>query len=133
MNKSKLIATIGLALGIAATSPAFAHQRHESIDQRQHRQAQRLEHGIENGRLTRGEARRLWEQQRRIRALERRFRADGRLDRRERRVLQAKLDEASDAIYRLKHNKRERYREYREFRDEPGHRHPGKRINHRHR
>ena len=120
MKHTTLIGAFALALGIAATAPAFAHETHGPIDQRQDRQAQRLEHGIDSGSLTRGEARRLWQQQQRLRALERRFRADGYLDQRERRILQAQLDRVSDAIYRLKHNERERHADNDGYRDQPG-------------
>ncbi len=104
MKHTTLIGALALVLGLSGAAPAFAHTGHERIDQRQERQARRIEHGIDNGSLTHREAKKLRKQQRRIRKLERKMRADGHLEKRERRTLQSRLDQASDRIYRLKHN-----------------------------
>lgn len=79
------------------------------VDRRQARQRHRIREGWESGELTRKELKRLRKGQRRIAQLERRFRADGYLSPRERRVLREALDNASDRIYRKKHNDRYRF------------------------
>ena len=68
-------------------------------------QMERIHQGIASGQLTRGEARSLTREQRRIRQMERCYRADGRLDRRERRQLQSMRSDADEHIRRLKHNR----------------------------
>lgn len=74
------------------------------INQRQQNQKRRIKHGVQNGELSRKEAKRLRRQQRRIADLEYQFRADGHLTQQERRILQNRLDLASNHIFRLKHN-----------------------------
>ena len=66
---SKLIVTAAAAATTLtlATAPAFA----DRVDARQARQADRIEHGIRNGSLTRQEAARLKAEQERIAAMER--------------------------------------------------------------
>ena len=80
-----------------------------NINQRQDRQAWRIREGVRSGELVRKEAKQLRKQQRRIAYLEADFRADGKFTKKERSIIQARLDNASKAIYRLKHNQRTRY------------------------
>lgn len=84
------------------------------VERRQSRQRHRIQEGRISGALTYRELAHLRSDQRRIGRLERRFGADSRFSHMERLVLQEALDEASDHIYRKKHN--ERY-------GEPHHRH----------
>lgn len=81
------------------------------VDRRQDRQHARIHHGLRSGELNRHEAHRLRKQQRRIDRMERRFSADGRLTRPERRRLTRALDRASERIHRYKHNDRYRHRD----------------------
>ncbi len=112
MKVSKAIWLIPL-LGTLAM-PAFADRdydddyRYSRIEHRLDRQHYRIKDGVRSGELTRKEARRLRKQQRHIAKMERRFSRDGHLDRQERRTLRRELDDASDRIYRYKHN--DRYR-----------------------
>lgn len=76
------------------------------INERQQRQRQRIRQGVKNGSLAHGEAKRLRQQQARIKNLEHDFRADGRFTKHERATIQARLDNAHQRIYRLKHNDR---------------------------
>lgn len=120
---------VGAALAIDAAlddhndhydKPAKPHRPHQakptpkpyaggaSINARQDRQARRIKQGVRSGELVRKEAKQLRRQQRRIADLEHEFRADGRFSKKERRIIQAKLDKASDRIYELKHNHRSR-------------------------
>lgn len=78
------------------------------LNERQDRQWSRIDQGIHSGELTRGEVRVLKDQQRDIARLEDMFKSDGRLSQSERQVLNEKQNSASDSIYRLKHNERER-------------------------
>ena len=80
------------------------HRAKFTINERQQRQLKRIRAGVESGALLRDEAKRLRRQQRRIAELEADFRADGRFTKQERATIQAKLDHASERIYRLKHN-----------------------------
>lgn len=89
---------------------AAQQSRHfsQEIDARQDRQMARIEAGMRRGDLTRGEYRRLMEEQREIRAMERRFRADGWIDAREFRRLERALDIASNNIRDEKHDRQAR-------------------------
>lgn len=80
-----------------------------NINQRQVKQAKRIKQGVRSGELVKAEAKKLREQQRRIARLEANFRADGHLSKKERKIIQAKLDNASERIYALKHNHRTSY------------------------
>ena len=79
------------------------------VDRRQARQRHRIHEGWKSGELTRKEIKRLRKGQRRIARLKREFRSDGFLSPRERRVVRNALDNASDRIYRKKHNDRYRF------------------------
>lgn len=78
------------------------------IDRRQHNQARRIKQGVRSGSLTRRETRQLGKQQVRIRKQERRFKSDGKLDRRERVRLHKNLNRASRNIHRKKHDRQRR-------------------------
>jgi hypothetical protein len=87
-------------------SPAFCPPRDGSaaIDQRQHRQMDRIVDGVRSGQLTRHEARDLVRDQRQIENLERRYLADGRLDRHEWVDLNRRLNQASGEIFDERHD-----------------------------
>ena len=76
------------------------------IERREAYQERQIQRGIESGELTRGEARYLNREQARIDRMEDRFRADGRLDPRERQRLNQMQNQAGRDIYRLEHNNR---------------------------
>jgi hypothetical protein len=114
---SALVKTL-VAAGLAGASLLASAQsiapRHGAdtaaeIDQRQARQAQRIERGVLRGDLTRREARELRQDQREIRRLEARALADGRLDWREARHLTALLDAADARIRELRRDHDPRY------------------------
>lgn len=90
------IATVGVAMPAAA----------QSINQREHRQEQRIRQGERSGRLTPVEARRLQFLEMRLRRTEARMRArnGGWLSPMQRRRLRQMERRDSAAIYRLKHN-----------------------------
>ena len=91
--------------------PSYDAKHHDTyrakVDARQERQWRRIKQGVRSGELNRKEVKKLKRQQRKIAGLERSFFDDGRLSRKERRVLMDRLDAASERIYRLKHNDRQ--------------------------
>jgi hypothetical protein len=102
-----IIPMTGLAQGRYRRSGGY------NVNRRQDYQRDRIRNGIRSGELTRGEARRLYDQQRRIDRYEYRSRRDGGgLDWRERQRLDRMLDRSGRDIYRQKNDRqdRDRYR-----------------------
>ena len=81
----------------------------QQIDLRRSRQRQRILAGLRSGNLTHAEFHALMRQQLQIRTMERRFRADGRIDRREFQRLDHVLDVASRRITAESHDHQARY------------------------
>jgi septal ring factor EnvC (AmiA/AmiB activator) len=106
---------IALSLSLMAAAPAFASHggdqgmKHERISERQERQRHRIDQGVKRHQLTRKEVKQLKRQQRDIRYLVRVFGKDGRLTKRERRILNRELDSSSWQIRQLRHNQLGRY------------------------
>lgn len=113
----KLLTITGIAaamlLGSQSALAAPHHQKQQqygkhkqslSINARQHKQAKRIRAGKRDGSLTRIEVKKLRKQQRRIKQLERHFRADGRLSRVEKRQLHSRLDRAARRIAAERHD-----------------------------
>lgn len=73
-------------------------------DVRQVNQRVRVHQGVKTGEITRREQRRLNSQQRHIRRVERRAKADGNYTRQERRMVNRKQNRASRNIRRAKNN-----------------------------
>ena len=90
-----------LVLSLATLAPV-AHA--QTIDQRVDSAQRRIEQGMRSGSLTRDEARALREELLAVRRDERRAKADGRLDRRERERLDHELNRLERHISALKHN-----------------------------
>jgi hypothetical protein len=80
----------------------------QRVNVRQNQQMHRIKAGMRNGSLTRNEYRELMQQQRRIRGMEQRFRADGSIDNREFKRLDRALDRASHNIRDEKHDRQAR-------------------------
>ena len=74
------------------------------IDRRQANQERRIEHGLRDGSLTRGEAHRLTDQQRRIDQMEREARRDGYVSQREAAEIRRAQNFASRSIWRERHD-----------------------------
>lgn len=106
MKKTMLfmMLTLLLSLPVAAVARAGPPTRGE-IAKKQAAQHQRIQQGVQKGRLTAAEARALEQEQRRIHQLKQRFLADGRLDKTERRRLTARQKQAAARIRRLKRNR----------------------------
>lgn len=88
----------------ASRTKAYAQQ----INTRQDRQMERIEAGRRAGRLTRPELRRLLQEQRNIRRIERHVRADGRIGRREFQRVDRALDIANRNIWAEQHDRQAR-------------------------
>jgi len=81
----------------------------QQVNARQQRQVERIQAGMRAGSLTRFEYGDLMREQRDIRAMEQRFRADGFIDARESQRLDHALDIASQNIRAEKHDRQARY------------------------
>lgn len=109
----------GAGHGAKQHRPAQAQHRagprgfERRVDRRQMRQRARIREGVASGTLNRRQAARLRKDQRRVRGMERRFAADGRFDRRERRVLDHALDRSSKRIWRMKGKRYGKHRGHR--------------------
>ncbi len=89
---------------MAVLSVASIAASADEIDQRQASQERRIQQGVRSGELTRGEYYRLEAEQARIRTLEARAKADGRVDRYEAAQIRRTQDAASRHIYQEKHD-----------------------------
>ena len=103
---ASLVALVGATTIMGSASNAFAGTKSPRIDRRETHQQNRINNGINSGALTNKETIRLQRQQANINAQEATFKSDGNLSHRERKVLNNRLDRASDNIYRAKHNGR---------------------------
>lgn len=101
---TKLKTAIAIAVGTLFAGAAFA-QSNYSIEQRDRMEQERIERGIESGRLTHREADRLLAERARIERLERRARADGVLTQRERARIVHAQDRLARDIYRESHDR----------------------------
>jgi hypothetical protein len=99
------IATILLGTAAISTVQVAPAEARMTINQRQSHQRYRIYRGTRNGSLSYRESGRLNRQQYRIDRQESRFRANGRLSIRERRILRMNQNNASRNIYRLRHNR----------------------------
>lgn len=97
------IATLALTATLAAACGSTPR-----ADAREWRQHERIQQGVRSGELTRPEAMRLRADQRHVRRVERRTKADGNVTPAERARLQNMQNRESARIYRLKHNDRVR-------------------------
>lgn len=86
----------------------MAAQQTPRADARQAIQKERIKDGVQSGELTALETRRLVKEQRRIRRLERRSKADGNVSATEKLRLEKAQDRASRKIARKKNNNRDR-------------------------
>jgi hypothetical protein len=107
-SRSLFVASL-LALSGSAFAQATPQQAFEQrVDNRQARQEQRIDNGIQSGALTAPEARRLGREQARIERAETRAEADGKITRREAVSLERRQDHASRHIARAKHDRQTR-------------------------
>ncbi len=100
----KLILGLAMIVATGVAIPANA----QSINQREHRQEQRIRQGERNGQLTRAEARRLQLREMRLHRTEARMRSrnGGHLSHHQRSRLRHMANRDSAAIHQLRHNRR---------------------------
>jgi uncharacterized membrane protein YebE (DUF533 family) len=103
MKRLSLMVAGGLIVVLSASS-VFA-----GIGDRQKNQRARITQGVKNGELTRHEAKKLIREQRHIKRMKMRAKADGTITAKERWRIQKAQDRASRHIFLLKHNNRTRY------------------------
>jgi hypothetical protein len=89
---------------LALAGPVLAQTPSAGVDQREHRQQDRIKEGVRSGELTKQEAKQLAGEQKAIRAKERAMKSDGVLTQQERRELQRDLDRSSQHIENKKKN-----------------------------
>lgn len=105
-KKLALIATSLVIVGAAwAQSPVPAPSPKPSIDARQAQQEQRIQQGLQSGRLTPAEAARLQKGEARIDAAQARAQTDGKLTKREQSHLDNMTQREDHAIYKQKHDR----------------------------
>lgn len=98
------VRTTLLVLCVLTTPLATAGTRDPVINNRQDRQAARIDEGVASGELNRREARRLHRKEREIKAKEHVYKADGTLTHAERRDLKTDLNTLSKDIKNEKHD-----------------------------
>ena len=102
-----LLALAALSVFVAGSALADG-PRSPGVNARQHNQHARIHQGVKSGELTRREAHKAQEGQRDIRQLERAYKSDGALTKRERADLHQEQNQASRDIYRQKHDAQDR-------------------------
>jgi hypothetical protein len=100
-NQLVLVAAAAAALALGAVS---AQAGTPEMNRREALQRARIERGVQSGRLTRGEAKRLRRGERRLSRMDRRFGRDGKYGPRERTRMHRALGRENARIWRLKHN-----------------------------
>ena len=103
LRQLALATTLTLAAGTAVTGAARADQFWD----RYHKQQNRIEQGVDNGRLTRGEANRLENQEQQLRRERERLSRNG-LSQHDRQVLNRDLNRESNRIYDQRHDDQSR-------------------------
>jgi len=113
MKTYSILAVAALAF-ICLSDATYANERpgvrDPGVNVRQERQQARIRQGVRSGQLTRRETRRMREDQRDIRQLERAYQSDGTLTRAERADLHREQNQASRRIHRQKHDAQDRPR-----------------------
>jgi hypothetical protein len=107
--KSIVMAAVAAALMSGFAAEGFAAgTRDPGVNARQASQRARVQQGVKSGELTRRETRKVVEEQRDVRQLERAYKSDGTLTARERADLHHEQNQASRSIYRQKHDAQDR-------------------------
>jgi len=95
---------VGLQGFVSVQQYNRSDERLASINEREARIRDRINRGINDGRITRREARQLYRELGDVQAKERAFRADGRIDGRESRELMADLDRLAENVRHQLHD-----------------------------
>lgn len=100
-----------LFFGICLLGFAFTTQAQTAtpkVTKRQVKQQKRIQHGVANGELTKGETVKLQKQQQRINRSKKRAKADGNVTKKEKAVIHTRQSAASGNIAKKKNNGRNR-------------------------
>ncbi len=102
-NRSTLVSGLALSLALISMAPlAFAGE----VQNREERQQDRIDQGIQSGQLTSKESANLEKREDKLEADRQAALADGKITPKERRKLNHEENRDSRKIYRKKHNKR---------------------------
>lgn len=115
--RTLLVAMLAALFSMSAVSAAQAQsvaghkKKTPVVNHRQRAQQRRIVRGVKRGTLTKGEARKLERQQRRIARTKRRDKAmhGGKLTRKEKKHITRMQNRASRRVHRMKHNKKVRH------------------------
>ena len=103
MKRSMMITLLALS-AVTLSQPTYAHRSGEGIRSMADEQQQQIRRGVKRGDLTRYEVKRLKADQHRLRELRKEFRDDGRLSKKERKILRKGYRKAGRKIDRFLHN-----------------------------
>ncbi len=99
-----VMAGTSVVLAQETQTPAQTKEKTPVINQRQKNQHARIKQGVKSGELTKGEARKLHNEEKTIQAEKQMAKVDGKVTPAERAKLRKDQNKASKDIYRLKHN-----------------------------
>jgi hypothetical protein len=102
-----LVLTLAFTMSLAMDT-ALAGPRGHAINQRQHKQMDRIQNGRQSGELTRKENRKLMKGELKINRYEQKARSDGHISGKEAYRLDNLQDRQSKAIYKQKHDRQDR-------------------------
>lgn len=102
--KKNILVIISFTLIICFSVTAFASGKTPVVNKRQQEQSERIKQGIRSGELNKRETAVAVSNQVKIARMEKRAKADGIVTTRESIKLNRELNNASDHIYRAKHN-----------------------------
>ena len=97
-----------MALCLLSFEANAQQNKRAGINKHQHNQQKRIFKGVKSKELTRKEFYRLEKEQAQIRRMEKRFKSDGELSKKERAKLLLAQKQASRHIYKQKHDKQDR-------------------------
>ncbi|MCW8889921.1 MAG: hypothetical protein OQL20_04600 [Sedimenticola sp.] len=117
----KVIAVTGLCLAAFGQAQAGSDHKRDGYSVRGDMKQlnRRIERGIDSGKISHREAKKLKHQQRSIRRMKRDFYDDGHLSRKERKILSYRIRRLNDRVYDYKHN--DNYRVHKGYWNDRGH------------
>ena len=104
-----------------STSPTqtVTQKRDQVIDSREQEQQKRIQEGVASGELKGKEAQHLEKEQTKIKGMEDKAEANGKISKREKRRIERAQNRASNDIYKKKHNKRKKNKDGSPVSEEP--------------
>jgi hypothetical protein len=105
MNRSVIAAIVATSFALPGYTLAQSTPR---IDERQEKQQERIERGVQKGQLTKKEAQRLEKGQQRVESLEEKAMQDGKVTKREKRRIEKAQDTQSRRIHKERHDEQKK-------------------------